>query len=275
MGLRDLIDRIFPTEEGRRKTNELVERGLEALRLARDERAFTMGDVTRVPSRLELRISQERFDDMKGMDAVRDLEYFFNDELMRDMAAENMRTFGDHAIHVTVAVDGELGADEIYAAVLAPESGSPGAAAASSSYGARPNLPDSTRVLGSDDAPATVALDMERDRAPEWSARLVMLAPGGVRVEERLDGRQWIIGRRGASGRPLPAGYRKLDLDLRETVSREQLRVELGEGTFVVARIGKTPVMVGTKEPLGEGEQRTVSYGTPLHIDGYELVITR
>jgi hypothetical protein len=191
------------------------------------------------------------------------------------MAAENMRTFGDHAVHVTVAVDGELGADEIYAAVLAPESGSPGAAAASSSYGARPNLPDSTRVLGSDDAPATVALDMERDRAPEWSARLVMLAPGGVRVEERLDGRQWIIGRRGASGRPLPAGYRKLDLDLRETVSREQLRVELGEGTFVVARIGKTPVTVGTKEPLGEGEQRTVSYGTPLHIDGYELVITR
>lgn len=274
MGLRDIIDRIFPTEEGRRRTNELVERGLEALRIARDERAFTMGNVTRVPSRLELRISQERFDDMKGMDAVRDLEYFFNDELMRDLTAENMRTFGDHAIHVTTAVDSSLGADEIYAAVLAPEGGKVERPAGDSG-GARPNLPDSTRVLGVDDAPATVAMDMPREREPEFSARLVVLAPGGARVEERLSGRQLIIGRRGASGRPIPAGYRKIDLDMRETVSREQLRVELGEGTFVVTRVGKTPVTISGREALAEGETRTLSYGTPLNIDEYELIITR
>ena len=275
MGLRDLIDRIFPTEEGRRRTNELVERGLEALRIARDERAFTMGNVTRVPSRLELRISQERFDDMKGMDAVRDLEYFFNDELMRDLTAENMRTFGDHAIHVTTAVDSDLGADEIYATVLAPEGGKVDRPAGSPSA-ARPDLPDSTRVLGDDDAPATVALDsMQSERPAEWSARLVIIAPGGARVEERMGSRQWIIGRRGASGRPIPAGYRKLDLEMRETVSREQLRVELGEGTFVVTRIGRTPVTIGNKEPLAEGETRTISYGTPLYIDEYELIITR
>lgn len=274
MGLRDLIDKIFPTEEGRRKTNELVERGLEALRIARDERAFTMGSVTRVPSRLELRISQERFDDMKGMDAVRDLEYFFNDELMRDLTAENMRTFGDHAVHVTTAIDTSLGADEIYATVLAPESGK-AERAAGDSFGARPDLPDSTRVLGNDDAPATVALDMQPERQPQTSARLVMIAPGGVRSEEQLNGRQVIIGRRGASGRPIPAGYRKVDLEMRETVSREQLRIELGEGTFVVTHIGRTPVTIGNRESLAEGESRTLSYGTPVYIDEYELVITR
>ena len=82
MGLRELLDKIFPTDDGRQKTNELVERGLQALRSARDEQSFTMGDVTRVPSRLELRLPQERFDALKAMEAARDLQFFFTDELI-------------------------------------------------------------------------------------------------------------------------------------------------------------------------------------------------
>src|SRR5687768_3074375 len=117
-GFQRWLDKFFPSDDGGHRTNALVEQGLHALRLARDERAFTMGDVTRVPSRMELRISPERFDELKAMDAARDLEFFFNDELMRDLQAEGMRTFGDHAIHITVAADPDLGPDELYAEVL-------------------------------------------------------------------------------------------------------------------------------------------------------------
>jgi hypothetical protein len=237
-----------------------------------------MGDTMRVPSRLELRLPQERYDELSSMDAMRDLEFFFNDELMKDLAAEKLRTFGDHAVHVTIAVDATLQPDEIYAVVLTPENepgkrsgvrlaGSPqGRAAAGSSH-------DSTRVLG-DDSASTQTLDAAtRGYGSAYHVRIS--GPGGFSHEERLEGTHWIIGRRGSSGRPLPAGYRKLDIEVRETISREQVKVDLFDVRIRIERIGKAPVGLSKRDLLGEGENRVIALGAPFVIEDYEVVITR
>jgi hypothetical protein len=273
-GLSRWLDRIFPADDGGQRTNALVEQGLEALRIARDERAFTMGDVTRVPSRLELRISPERFDELKAMDARRDLEFFFNDELMRDLAAEGMRTFGDHAVHVTVAADPDLGPDEIYAEVLAPEAGAPRPEITGGRQNARPPE-DSTRVLGDpDEGPATVAIPASPPTVPDVSYTVRVKGPGGFNSVEKLEGAHWVIGRRGSSGKQLPAGYRKLDLDVRETVSREQIKVDMMDDRMQVERIGKGVVRIGEHE-LREGERRMLPLGASIRIDEYDIVIGR
>jgi hypothetical protein len=276
-GIQRWLDKIFPSDDGGQRTNALVEQGLQALRLARDERAFTMGDVTRVPSRLELRISPERFDELKAMDARRDLEFFFNDELMRDLAAENMRTFGDHAVHVTVAADPDLGPDEMYAEVLAPEAGAAVPEAPSRAGRApapRSSNEDATRVIGApDEGPSTVAIPSAPHAQPP-TYRLLAKGPGGFELRETLEGRHWIVGRRGSSGKPIPAGYRKLDLDVRETVSREQVKVDLMDDRLQLERIGKGAVSIGSDQ-LGDGERRMLPLGAPFTIGEYELTITR
>jgi hypothetical protein len=275
-GFQRWLDKFFPSDDGGQRTNALVEQGLQALRLARDERAFTMGDVTRVPSRLELRISPERFDELKAMDAGRDLEFFFNDELMRDLAAENMRTFGDHAVHVTVAPDPDLGPDEIYAEVLAPEAGAPSRPAASGTSGrvAPPHSDDATRVMGApDQGPATVAIP-SASAQPQTVYLLRAKGPAGYTANESLEGRNWILGRRGSSGKPIPVGYRKLDLEVPETISREAVKIELMEDRMQIERIGKGIVSVGNDE-LREGERRMLPLGVGFRIGEYEVMITR
>ena len=275
-GFQRWLDRFFPSDDGGHRTNALVEQGLQALRIARDERAFTMGDVTRVPSRLELRISPERFDELKSMDAARDLEFFFNDELMRDLAAEGMRTFGDHAVHVTVAADPDLGPDELYAEVLAPDAGAPSRASSGARVGGPGSRPpdDATRVMGgSDEGPSTIAISSPEPASQE-AYQFHMKGPDGVNVDERLDGSRWIIGRRGSSGRPIPVGYRKLDLDVRETVSREQVKIDFMEDRMQIERIGKGFMAVGNDE-LREGERRIIPLGVSFMIGEFEVMITR
>jgi hypothetical protein len=227
----------------------------------------------RVPSRLELRLPPERFQELASMDALRDLEYFFNDELMKDLAADNMRTFGDHAVHVTVAVDTTLQPDEIYAAVLAPESG--GAGRSSAAAGSGGGAPDATRALGEEpEGPSTTALDADV-RSMAMGYRIVITGPAGFYMSEQLSGEHWIIGRRGSSGRPLPTGYRKLDMEVRETISREQVQVDLSGDTMRIERIGKAPVGPSMRESLAEGETKVLPVGSPFYIEDYEVVISR
>ena len=274
-GFQRWLDKFFPADDGGHRTNALVEQGLQALRMARDERAFTMGDVTRVPSRLELRISPERYDELKAMDAGRDLEFFFNDELMRDLAAEGMRTFGDHAVHVTVAADPDLATDEIYAEVLAPEAGAAPSPAPRQNAGRAPGAAppeDATRVMGApDQGPSTVAIpSVGAPPAPAYRVRIK--GPGGFEMNEPLEGRHWIIGRRGSSGRPIPVGYRKLDLDVRETISREQVKLDMMDDRMQIERIGKGVVRIGDDE-LREAERRIVPLGSMFAIGDYEVVV--
>lgn len=273
-GFQKWLERFFPSEDGGQRTNALVEQGLEALRIARDERAFSMGDVTRVPSRMELRISPERYEELKAMDAARDLEFFFNDELMRDLAAEGMRTFGDHAVHITVAPDPDLAPDELYAEVLAPEAGSDVAAQRPMGRPAAPSAgQDATRVMGAPDAgPATVAMQPPEPIA-QPTYRLSVVGPGNTSISETLVGRGWIVGRRGSSGKPIPVGYRKIDLDVRETVSREQVKVDMIDDRIQIERIGKGTVSVGDMQ-LRENEKRMLPIGATFFMDEYEVRIT-
>lgn len=270
------LEKLFPSgDERRTSTSALVERGLEALRQARDERAFSMGDMMRVPSRLELRIPRERFDELREMDALRDLEFYFNDELMKDLSAGDMRTFGDHAVRVSIASDETLQADEIYGMVLAPEVGAGRGGARASAPSAAPGAgrPDSTRVLGEGEAPSTIAFDQE---APAMAVHhLVVTGPDQMRDQRRLEGTRWLIGRKGSTGRPVPEGYRKIDLDLRENISREQARVEVDGDRLIVQRIGKAGVTISGKDVLGEGEERVIPLGDPFYIDDYEITISR
>ncbi|MBC8144429.1 MAG: hypothetical protein H7X80_02520 [bacterium] len=274
-GFQRWLDKFFPSDDGGHRTNALVEQGLHALRLARDERAFAMGDVTRVPSRMELRMSPERFDELKAMDAGRDLEFFFNDELMRDLKVDGMRTFGDHAIHITVAPDPDLGPDELYAEVLAPEAGDssrPQVAYGGGSGGGVPE--DSTRVMGAPDAgPATVAMPSVETARP-LTYQLRITGPGNYALVEVLNGRNWLLGRRGSTGNPLPSGYRKLDLDVRETVSREQVKIDMMGDRYQVERIGKGTVAVGNDQ-MRESEKRILPIGASFFMDEYEVMISR
>lgn len=260
---RSIFDAIFPSGETKKKTSELIERGLEALREARDERALSVGASRLVPSRLELRLPQIRYDELAEVGAVRDIEHFLNDELLKDLATGSMRTFGDRPVYITIASDTSLQPNELYAMVLSPESGMP--EPGSTSQAAPPY--DRTSVLGEDGIPQPVAA------APDIQQgyRLVVRAEGKVR-ELHLSGSRWIIGRRGSSGRALPEGYSKVDLDLPPTVSREQIRVEMiAADRMIIEKIGQAPVLVHGSEDLREGEQRLVSLGSIFYVGECEM----
>ena len=262
---RSFLDTILPKGDARKPTSELIERGLEALRIARDERGLSVGSNTLVPSRLELRLPQMRYDELAEMGAVRDVEYYFNDELMKDLAAEKLRTFGDHPVYVTIAADSSLQPNEIYAAVMSPEGG------AFVEPAMTPAPFDRTSVLGEQGLPPIPP----RPEAAVGSGLRLTLRGAGVGSERTLEGTRWIIGRQGSSGRPLPDGYRKVDLDLPPTVSREQVRVDLiGGDRLRIERIGKAPMTVHGGERLGEGENRLVPVGAPFQIEDREIVIS-
>ncbi len=273
MALRSLLEKLFPTEDRERRRSELVDRGLEALRGVRDEHAFAMGDVTRVPSHLQLHVAAERLDELRRMDAARDLEFFYTDELTGDLTASGLRTFGDHSMQVAIVADDRLAPGELYATVISPAT-QPVRAPSS-----RP-AQDSTRLMGPSADDATMAF--EPDEAAEQPAAqqqrsyfMVITGPDDFNVRQRLDSRRWILGRRGSSGRSLPEGYRKFDLDVRETVSREQVRIELMDDRMTLARTGKAPVSLSKRDALDEGEERVLELGTPFFIEDYQVVIGR
>ncbi|MBS1914292.1 MAG: hypothetical protein JST22_20045 [Bacteroidetes bacterium] len=259
-----LLDLLFPVGDPQRKrrTSELIELGLRALRDARDARAVTTGGATLVPSRLELRLAQIRFDELTEIGATRDVEYYFNDELMKDLKARRMRTFGDQPVYITVGIDRALQANELQAVVLSPAQAEPERMPAGTS-----EVFDRTTVMGHDGVPLAPAAPR-----PVLRCRLVVRSANGVR-EVPLEGTHWILGRRGASGRPAPQGYTKVDLDLPPTVSREQARVDLvGGDRLRIERIGKAPMHLGA-EAIGEGENRLALLGAAFTIEDCELMI--
>jgi hypothetical protein len=266
-GLRNLLDTLFPVGEAKKKTSEMIERGLEALRAVRDARGFVTGNTRLVPSRLELRLAQARYDELAEMGAVRDIEYYFNDELMKDMTAAKMKTFGDHPVYVTIAADTALQTNEIYAAVLTPENDDAMPAPA----GHTSEVFDRTSVLGEESIAAAGPHHDAPAAAP--TLRLVVSEAGRVR-EVPLEGRRWIIGRRGTSGRDLAEGYRKVDVDLPTTVSREQVRLDLiGGDRLRIERIGKAPVLLHGGEELRAGENRLLPLGGTFVIDTVTLSV--
>lgn len=291
----DLLNALFPKDEEERRSSKFVERALDALRMVRDEHSVAMGTVRRAPSNLELRVSQSQYETLTGMDALRDMCFFFKDELMKDLAKHGMRTFGDHTIRVGIAPDSILGPQEIYAVVLNPErrpEERPSAAKGARSVPAE----DSTRVFDEPDmsgepgaADATLVLgdaaDAEHETEPEAGreslpeptppARLVVRYPDGRTQEEPLPSNRWIIGRRGSSGGDRGDGVRKLDLDLPTTVSREQLAVELEESTLLVRRAGKADVTLYDGTLLEEGGTRRIEYGRSLIVEGVEFEFVR
>lgn len=282
--MRDILNKLFPKDEEERRSTKFVERGMEALRFVRDDHSMVMGSMRRVPSHFELRVSPQYYETLKGMDAIRDMAFFFKDELMKDLKAERLRTFGDHTVRVGISADPALGPNELYAVVLTPDR--PAEAPRGSGRPAAPAPPDATRVLGAepaaDEAP-TVALEPEhaapaRDEKPKeeerWGWNLTLRFPDGSQHRERLDGERWIIGRRGGTG-GVPPGFRKLDLDLPATVSREQLAVELDPETFLLKRIGKAEVGFGDGASLAPEESRRLELGTPFFMEGIEVTIRK
>ncbi len=261
-GLRGLIDMLFPAGEARKKTSELIELGLRALRDARDERAVIAGAETLVPSRFELRLSQGRYDELAEMGGVRDIAIYFNDELMKEMRGRRMRTFGDHPLYVTIAADPLLQPNEIYAAVLTPvQEHEPDLLPPDPAYH------DRTSVLGAE-MPAAPAAP-----APRPQLRLVVRA-GAPAADIGLEGTRWVIGRRGASGQPLREGYRKIDLDLPATVSREQVLLELiGGDRLRIERVGKAAVRLMGGDTLAEGESRLLPLGASFTIEQCEIAV--
>ncbi|MEP7217401.1 MAG: hypothetical protein ABI876_00710 [Bacteroidota bacterium] len=266
-GRRSLLDTLFPKGDAKKKTSEMIDRGLDALRAARDERALSAGAATLVPSRLELRLPQIRYDELAEMGAVRDIEYFFNDELMKDLASDRLRTFGDHPVYITIAADTSLQPNEIYAAILRPDDGKEEQDFSAGRHAA----PDRTSVLGEEPP-------VSRNPPPASSAGLLrIIVKGNGKVRERpLEGRRWIIGRQGSSGRTLPDGFLKVDLDLPPTVSREQARIDLiADDRMRVERIGKAPMLLGGGELLPEGESRLLPVGATFTIDDHQITICR
>lgn len=274
--MKDLLNRLFPRDEevvGR--SSKFVERGLEALRLVRDDHAVAMGSVRRVPSHFELRVSPEHFEALQGMDALRDMAFFFKDELMKDLAPQKMRTFGDHTVRVGIAPDPALGTNELYAVILNPERKS--ATDRRPEGPTAPAGPDATRILGiepeppiEDQAPTTALGDVRKQQ--EWGWNLTIRFPDGHTHDERLDHNRWIVGRRGSTG-TLPPGTRKLDLDLPTTVSREQLAVELDADTALLRRIGKASVGFKDGTTLAENESRRIELGEAFFVEGVEMKI--
>lgn len=287
--MREILNKLFPKDEEQKRTSKFVERGLEALRLVRDDHAVAMGTTRRVPSHFQLRVSPQHYDMLQGMDALRDMAFFFKDELMKDLNAEKMRTFGDHTVRVGIAADAALGANELYAVVLSPERAAEPrrrADRADSSANAAP--PDATRILGqelpqdesptvvfsgSDSAPDASAAAAEAPNGTEqWGWNLSLRFPDGTVREERLDGERWVVGRRGGTG-ALPAGFRKLDLDLPATISREQFSVELDRETLLLKNIGKAAVIFRDGTSLAANESRRLELDTPFFVEGIEVKI--
>jgi hypothetical protein len=268
--LRKLIDTLFPSGDRTGDAGALIERGLEALRRERDERAITMGKQRMVPSRLELSLSQPLYDELAELAGVRDVEYFLNDELMKDLRLDRIKTFSDLPVHVTLAVDTSLAANEIRASVLAPES----------ELRPDPTMPsggtpyDRTAVLGQDDALLARANQPQANSQPSY--RLVLRQNGIAIGSASLSGRHWIVGRRGVSGRALPEGCVKVDLDLPPTVSREQLRIDLIDAERMRLQcIGQGGTSLGDGDRLALDENRLIAVGVPIFVEEYELVITR
>lgn len=266
-GLRGLLDTLFPVGEGKKNTTEMIERGLEALRAARDARGVVTGNTMRVPSRLELRLSQTRYDELAEMGAVRDIEIYFNDEMMKDLSVGKMKTFADHPVYITIGSDASLGPNEIYAAVLPPEDDRPEHAPAHSPG----EVYDRTSVLGEESVAA--GPPAREPQPPPVTYRLVINHEGKGR-EVHLEGRRWVIGRRGASGLEMAEGYRKIDIDFATTVSREQVRVDLiGSDRLRIERIGKGPMHLEGGEELQQGDNRLLPLGARFYIENTELAI--
>lgn len=260
---RRLIDTLFPVGDpkAKKRTSELIATGLVALRTARDEKGVATDATTMVPSRLELRMAQGRYDELAEMGALRDVEFYFNDELMKDIASRRLRTFGDQPVWVTIAADTALQPNEIYAIVLAPKAAGERIASAQPA-----GYDDRTGVLGDivPDLPA----------APPAPRYVLSMLVAGTRAVVELHGTRWIIGRRGSSGHAVTEGCIKIDLDFPPTVSREQARIDLiGGDRLSVERIGKAPMRLASGEVLAVGERRLVSLGAAIFIDDCEIVV--
>ncbi len=275
-----LLEKLFPKDEVRKPSSKLVERGLEALRLVRDEHAMMMGTVRRVPSHFELRLSPGKHEELVRMDALRDLEFHFKDELMKDLATEGSRTFGDHTIHVRIAPDPALGEKELYGMVLNPERRPSTTAPARENRGSgTPSDADATRVLEEEISEpvedsgetATVIVGESEPVGPRY--RLNLRFPDGTERREEPEGDRWIIGRRGHSGTPVPEGYRKVELDLPTTVSREQIRVEIEPDSLLVTNIGKGIVAFPDGTLLQGGDSRRMRPGDVLLLEGVGLSV--
>lgn len=259
---RRFFDLLFPSGEPAVERSQLIERGLEALRRARDTRAIVMGTSKRVPGRLELRMPQALFDELALVGGVRDVEFFLNDELMKDLRVDGMKTFGDVPVHVTVAVDASLAPNEILACVISADE---------DAHSAIDSMEERTMVLGVDDAAPRPVVDHIAPRH-----RLVIRQRGRLVADILLEGRHWIVGRRGTGGRPVPDGCRKIDVDFEPTVSREQLRLDMIDvDRFRIQRIGQGSVMFGEGDTLANEENRLVAVGLPFMIENYEVAIVR
>lgn len=262
---RRFIDLLFPLGEPPIQNSEVVGRGLEALRRARDERSIVMGRSRRVPGRLELRLPQGLYDELATAGGIRDVEFFLNDELMKDLRAEAMKTFGDAPVYVTVAVDATLPSNEITATVLVPES--------EETHTARHSLVADDR---------TVAPGLNHDASQINDSgyvvrhRLIVRKDGRLTADIAMMGRHWIVGRKGASGSPLPEGYRKIEIDFEPTISREQLRVDMIDtDRFRIQRIGQGRVRLADGGELAPEENRLIAPGVVFAIEDYELSIAQ
>ena len=284
---RSLIDMLFPSSDETIERSQFVQESLRSLRMVRDERALLMGSTKRIPSRYELRINPEQFDQLKGMHAISDLEVFLTNQLMKESSAGEMRTFGDHLLRVTIACDDALTSGEMYTAVLTPETKPPASphltahpaphrTAHQPIGGAFAN--DATRVLGEVESRSESPSERQRESLPTpaqppppspW--RIVVEWEGEVIANAQLPQGFWIIGRRGNPRPALPQNHHSLELDLRETVSRHQLRLEVHDDWVVVEQIGKGRVSVGQNDPLRPGFPRTMLPGTELQVEGYTI----
>jgi hypothetical protein len=199
---------------------------------------------------------------------VQDIEYYFNDELLKDMAAGRMKTFGDNPVYVTIAADPSLQPNEIYGAVLTPEKED----APPVPTGRAAEIFDRTSVLGEE---VIAAPQQQHQHVPAGPPVLRLVTSQGGRTRELpLEGRRWILGRRGSSGRETVEGYRKIDLDLPTTVSREQVRLDLiGGDRLRIERIGKAVVRLANGEELPEGENRLLPLGAGFYIEDFAFSV--
>lgn len=282
--MKSILDRLFPKEDTGHSSSRLVARGLEALRLVRDSRAVSMGNLRRTPSHFELRIASGLYDELAGIDAVNDLAFHLKDELMKDLAGEKGRTFGDHTIHVQIAQDSGLAENEIYAIVRNPDRGAGSAERSANASGTPPKsrpAPDdeATRVLGrqsveeqEDEEGRTVVLAEE---LPRIVGAIRINRPDGTRESVDITSDRVVIGRAGESPKGLPEGFQKVDLDLPRTVSREQIAVTLDPDGWRVERIGSGGVSFVDGSTLEKGASRRLSYTDPVILDGVALRIER
>lgn len=286
--MKSLLEKLFPKDEPAGSSNRLVQRGLEALRLVRDSRAVSMGNVRRTPSHYELRIASGLYDELSDIDALNDLAFHLKDELMKDLASEKGQTFGDHTIHVRIAQDSSLAENEIYAVVRNPERGAKqdGSAAGQKSADPvrsdRPRRPapdeEATRVLGlgatTDDGDEDRTMVLGTQTPPQLGT-LRVNRPDGSREGLPLSSERFVVGRAGESGRGIPEGFDKIALDLPKTVSREQIAVTLDADGWLVERIGNGGVSFIDGTSLEPGASRRLSYTDPVILDGVALRVER